>query len=162
FCGGLCTVFFSACLSPPPPPPPPSFPRRGGGRGPPRGGAWGGGGPPPAAGGVASGRGWAIARRYAALAAPSRSCGRPAVGFARYRVRDDWSGGIATNTVEVIDLYALHDDVEAALWQFVVDIDLVASVKAFGRPVDDPIRWRLADPRRLQIFQITDHLWVRV
>src|SRR5439155_6484725 len=33
---------------------------------------------------------------------------------------------------------------------------------ALGRPVDDPVRWRLADPRRLQVTEITDHLWVRV
>ncbi|MEX1008815.1 MAG: GNAT family N-acetyltransferase [Acidimicrobiia bacterium] len=83
-------------------------------------------------------------------------------GFARYRIKDDWSGGIAANTLEVIDLYALDDEVEAALWQFLIDIDLVANVKAFGRPVDDPIRWRLADPRRMQITEVTDHLWLRV
>ena len=83
-------------------------------------------------------------------------------GFARYRIQDDWSGGIAANTLEVLDLYALDDDVEAALWQFLVDIDLVANVKGLVRPFDEPLRWRLADPRRLQIHQVTDHLWVRV
>jgi predicted acetyltransferase len=83
-------------------------------------------------------------------------------GFARYRIREDWSGGIAAHTLEVLDLYALDDEVEAALWQFLVDIDLVANVKAFGRPVDEPIRWRLADPRRMQITEVTDHLWVRI
>jgi len=83
-------------------------------------------------------------------------------GFARYRVKDDWSGGIAANTLEVLDLYALDDEVEAALWQFLVEIDLVANVKAFGRPIDEPLRWRLADPRRMQIAEVTDHLWVRV
>jgi predicted acetyltransferase len=83
-------------------------------------------------------------------------------GFARYRIKDDWSGGIARNTLEVLDLYALDDEVEAALWQFLVDIDLVAAVKANGRPFDEPLRWRLADPRRLQITEVTDHLWVRL
>jgi predicted acetyltransferase len=83
-------------------------------------------------------------------------------GFARYRIKDEWPGGIAANTLEVLDLYGLDDDVEAALWQFLVEIDLVANVKGIGRPVDEPLRWRLADPRRLQITQVTDHLWVRV
>ena len=72
-------------------------------------------------------------------------------GFARYRINDAWPGGIAANTLEVLDLYGLDDEVEAALWQFLVDIDLVANVKGIGRPIDDPLRWRLADPRRLQI-----------
>jgi predicted acetyltransferase len=83
-------------------------------------------------------------------------------GFARYRVRDDWSGGIAKNSVEVADLHALDFDVEAALWQFLVDIDLVATVKSDGRPLDDPVRWRLANPRRMQVSQVTDGIWVRV
>lgn len=83
-------------------------------------------------------------------------------GFARYRIKDDWPGGIAANTLEVLDLYGLDDEVEAALWEYLVDIDLVAYVKGHGRPIDEPLRWRLADPRRLQISEVTDHLWVRV
>jgi predicted acetyltransferase len=83
-------------------------------------------------------------------------------GFARYRIREDWSGGIAAHTLEVLDLYARDDEVEASLWQFIVDVDLVAYVKGVGRPLDDPIRFRLADPRRVRINEVTDHLWVRV
>lgn len=83
-------------------------------------------------------------------------------GFALYRIRDDWPGGIAANTVEVLDLYALDPESEAALWQFLVDIDLVAYVKGVGRPMDESLRWRIADPRRLQINRVTDHLWVRI
>jgi predicted acetyltransferase len=83
-------------------------------------------------------------------------------GFARYRVQEDWSNGIATHTIEVDDLYALDDEVDAALWQFLLDIDLVATIKARSRPVDEPLRFRLADPRRLVTTQVTDHLWVRV
>ena len=82
-------------------------------------------------------------------------CTNPTTGTPtaspRYRIKDEWPGGIAANTLEVLDLYALDDEVEAALWQFLVDIDLVANVKGIGRPIDEPLRWRLADPRRLQI-----------
>jgi predicted acetyltransferase len=83
-------------------------------------------------------------------------------GFARYRVKDDWPGGIAANTVEVDDLFALDPEVETGLWQFLVDIDLVATVRGINRPMDESVRWRLASPRRLQVDQVTDHLWVRV
>ncbi len=83
-------------------------------------------------------------------------------GFARYRIKNDWPGGIAANTLDVLDLYALDHDSETALWQFLVDIDLVAHVRGFGRPMDESLRWRLADPRRLQVYRVTDHLWVRV
>ena len=33
---------------------------------------------------------------------------------------------------------------------------------AWDRPVDDPMRWRLADARRMQVKRVGDHLWVRV
>ena len=39
--------------------------------------------------------------------------------------------------LEVLDLYALDDEVEAALWEYLVDIDLVANVKGIGRPIDE-------------------------
>jgi predicted acetyltransferase len=83
-------------------------------------------------------------------------------GYARYRVQEDWSNGIAAHTIEVRDLCALDDEIDAAMWQFLLDIDLVANIKAQSRPVDEPLRFRLADPRRLATTQVTDHLWVRV
>ncbi|HEY7106223.1 MAG TPA: GNAT family N-acetyltransferase [Acidimicrobiia bacterium] len=83
-------------------------------------------------------------------------------GFARYAVREDWSDGIAQHMLEVIDLYALDDEVEAALWQFLLDIDLVARITAHRRPLDEPLRWRLEDPRRMVTGTVIDHLWVRV
>jgi predicted acetyltransferase len=83
-------------------------------------------------------------------------------GFVRYRVREDWSDGIAQHILEVEDLYALDDDVDAALWQFLLDIDLVAEIRARRRPLDEPLRWRLEDPRRLRTEAVVDHLWVRI
>jgi predicted acetyltransferase len=83
-------------------------------------------------------------------------------GFVRYRIREDWSDGIAQHTLDVEDLYALDDEVDAALWQFLLDIDLVAEIQARRRPLDEPLRWRLADPRRMRTAGVIDHLWVRV
>ena len=33
---------------------------------------------------------------------------------------------------------------------------------AVDRPVDDPLRWRLEDARRLRVRQLRDHLWIRI
>ncbi len=52
--------------------------------------------------------------------------------------------------------------VEAALWRFVLDLDLVGTVNVIRRPVDEPIRWRLADPRQLLTIGIEDRLYVRI
>ena len=43
-----------------------------------------------------------------------------------------------------------------------LDIDLVEEVTASVRPLDEPLRWRLADPRRLRTTSITDCLWARL
>ena len=32
----------------------------------------------------------------------------------------------------------------------------------FDRPDDEPVRWRLADPRRLRITEVGDQLWLRL
>ena len=82
--------------------------------------------------------------------------------FARYAVKADWPHGQPANTLRVFELHAASSDGEAALWEYLVNVDLVATVKADDRPIDEPVRWRLADPRRVQVTQLTDHLWVRV
>lgn len=82
--------------------------------------------------------------------------------FARYSVKEDWPHGQAKNVLRVMELHASSSEAEAALWQYLLGVDLVATVRADDRPVDEPLRWRLDDPRRLQVNQLTDHLWVRI
>ena len=62
----------------------------------------------------------------------------------------------------MIEIQAIDAEAEAAMWTYLFGIDLVGTVQAVDRPVDDPLRWRLPDPRRLRIRQLRDHLWVRV
>lgn len=62
----------------------------------------------------------------------------------------------------VHELHAVDDEVEAALWQFVLDVDLVREVRARRRPADERLPWRLADPRRLVVEHEVDDLYVRV
>jgi predicted acetyltransferase len=53
-------------------------------------------------------------------------------------------------------------EVEAGLWRFVLDLDLIGEVRVQRGPVDEPIRWRLADPRQLRTTAIEDRLYVRI
>jgi predicted acetyltransferase len=62
----------------------------------------------------------------------------------------------------LVDLLAETPAVEAALWRFILDLDLSREVVALRRPVDDPIRHRLVDPRALRATRITDALWLRI
>ena len=74
-------------------------------------------------------------------------------GYARYRTRGD--------TVTVQELMAVTRDAGAALWRFCFDTDLVSRAEAERRPLDDPLPWLLADPRRLH-RGARDGLWLRL
>ena len=82
--------------------------------------------------------------------------------FVRYVLDAAWLDGVANSTLRVKELQAVDADAEAAVWAYLFGIDLVATIIAVDRPVDDPLRWRLADARRLRVRELRDHLWVRV
>jgi predicted acetyltransferase len=83
-------------------------------------------------------------------------------GWVGYRVESRWPGGLAANIIKVRDLIGLTPEAEAGLWRYVLDLDLAGTIKLVDRPVDDPVRWRLADPRRLRVTEVGDQLWVRL
>ncbi len=87
--------------------------------------------------------------------------GRPDA-FARYALDQHWPDGVPSHTLRVIEIQAVDAAAEAALWNYLFGIDLVGTVQAGDRPVDDQLRWRLPDPRRLRVRELRDHLWVRV
>ena len=64
-------------------------------------------------------------------------------------------------TLVVNELMAATNEANAALWRFCFDLDLYNSTEALKRPVDDPLPWMLANPRRLQ-RSTSDGLWVRL
>jgi predicted acetyltransferase len=82
-------------------------------------------------------------------------------GYALYRSTEKWDRGHPEGSVDVRELEAASGDVEAALWRFLCDIDLRTRVIAYPRPVDDPLPWRLTQPRRAWVTWASDLLWVR-
>jgi predicted acetyltransferase len=76
-------------------------------------------------------------------------------GYVRYRAHDP-------DRISVEELRGVTADIEAGLWRFILDIDLVATVTAHRRPVDEPVRWRLADPRQLRAVSVEDRLFMRL
>ena len=82
-------------------------------------------------------------------------------GYATYRLHEKWDGA-PDYTCEVVELVALADDTRRALLAVLLDIDLVGRVRFGHAPVDDPLRWSLADPRRVRTTGTVDMLWVRV
>lgn len=83
-------------------------------------------------------------------------------GFARYRVRDDWTDRLPNATVSVQDLQAVDGPAYVALWDHLLGLDLVSTVEAWNRPVDEPLPWLLTDPRRAVLVAANDFIWSRL
>ncbi|SDO14909.1 GNAT family N-acetyltransferase [Geodermatophilus sp. DSM 45219] len=83
-------------------------------------------------------------------------------GYAAYRVRSAWTDdGQPDGTVVVEEVRALTTPAYAALWQFLLSLDLVRTMRAPTASPDDPLRLLLAEPRALR-SQPFDALWVRL
>ena len=74
-------------------------------------------------------------------------------GYVTYRIR--------RSTLVVRELMAVTNSAYASLWRYCFDIDLRTETVARDRPVDDPIHWILADPRKLS-RALRDGVWLRL
>ena len=81
-------------------------------------------------------------------------------GFAVYQLVEDETD-FADHTLKLHTLVAATTDAYAGLWRFVLEMDLVSTVTAHLRPVDEPLRWMIDDFRAVHVDEL-DHLWVRV
>ncbi len=86
--------------------------------------------------------------------------GRP-LGYARYRVRQEQEAGSPNGTLLVLELMPATDAACTALWSYLFGVDLIVTIEAYQRPVDEPLPWMLADPRRL-LRRPWDSLWLRI
>lgn len=58
-------------------------------------------------------------------------------------------------------LIAATADAYAALWRYLLEVDLVSVVSAGLRSADEAVLWQLSDPRAADV-RIYDHLWLRI
>ncbi|HEV3096092.1 MAG TPA: GNAT family N-acetyltransferase [Candidatus Dormibacteraeota bacterium] len=82
-------------------------------------------------------------------------------GFALYRIKMDWEPSGPNGTLRLEMLIAETAEAYAALWRHVLEVDLMARVTAEMRPVDEPLRFLLADSRQPKT-RIEDGLWLRL
>lgn len=82
-------------------------------------------------------------------------------GFALYRIKMDWDPAGPTGALTLESLIAANSEAYAALWRHVLEVDLIARVTAQMRPVDEPLRFLLADSRQPKT-RIEDGLWLRL
>ncbi|MEV7395729.1 GNAT family N-acetyltransferase [Aeromicrobium sp. NPDC092404] len=81
-------------------------------------------------------------------------------GFASYKLTAN-DRDFTQHRLDLLHLVTATDDAYAALWRFVLEMDLVSEVRAHLRPVDEPVRWMVSDFRAVQVAEL-DHLWIRI
>ena len=86
--------------------------------------------------------------------------GEPA-GYALYRMFPKFEQGSAAGHADVIEAVADGPVATRELWRILLDMDWVATLKAFLLPVDHPLVHQLDYPRRMQM-RVGDGLWVRL
>ena len=74
-------------------------------------------------------------------------------GYVRYTING--------RVLHILELVSSTFEGYSALWRFCLDMDLVDTIEAAHRPVDEELRWMLADPRRL-ISSSEDRSWLRL
>ncbi|GAA2098182.1 GNAT family N-acetyltransferase [Streptomyces albiaxialis] len=85
--------------------------------------------------------------------------GEPVAGYAIYRTK---SGDDAPGLVRLDDLEADSPQAAAALWRYLASIDLTGTVRAWGRPVDDPLLLFAGDRDQVRVTSEFPALWVRL
>jgi predicted acetyltransferase len=84
-------------------------------------------------------------------------------GYAVFTSAERWDedAGLPEGVLEVSEAIAADPAATAALWGNLLSQDLVSEFHARMRPVDDPLLYLLADPRRVRSL-VSDGLWIRL
>jgi predicted acetyltransferase len=82
-------------------------------------------------------------------------------GYALYSGVDTWTDSLPDNVLKVRELMAADPAAGATLCTDLLSRDLTSEFRMSRRPVDDPLLYHLADPRRTRP-QLIDALWVRI
>jgi predicted acetyltransferase len=96
-------------------------------------------------------KGWVAVHRDAAGEAD---------GFARYTADQKWEHRQPRSVIKVQDFVALNDGAYDALWRFLADLDLVATIRAERRSPYERLPWLLTNRRAIEPDDIGDGLWV--
>ncbi|MGD0254247.1 MAG: GNAT family N-acetyltransferase [Acidimicrobiales bacterium] len=84
-------------------------------------------------------------------------------GYLLYQAEPKWDGmGRAQGTLTVDELVSVTPAAYRRLWQFCCGVDLVTTVQAADRPVEEPLAWLLYDGRAVHQSARFDFVWVRI
>jgi len=85
-----------------------------------------------------------------------------AQGYVIYDTTEFWSDGLPRGEIHLRQLVAATPEAHRELWRFMSEVDLVGTIRAAHRPVDEPLSYYLVDGRSVRVRARADHLWVRL
>jgi len=83
-------------------------------------------------------------------------------GYLRYRADPKWDDMRGQGVVTVEEMVSVTPAAYHRLWQYCCEIDLVSSVRAPDRSVEEALVWLMTDGRAVRQTSRFDFLWVRV
>jgi predicted acetyltransferase len=83
-------------------------------------------------------------------------------GYACYRVRTNWNLGLPSHDATLLELVASTPEAHVALWQTLLDTDLVGTITRSRMPLDDPLPYLLTNQRAVTTTALNDGIWVNV
>jgi len=83
-------------------------------------------------------------------------------GYARYRAEGKWERRQPRTVIKLNELHALTGEAYAALWRFLAETDLVATIVAEGRSPSERLPWLLTNHRAAVPSDVGEGLWVRL
>ena len=86
--------------------------------------------------------------------------GQPAA-YALYRLGMEWNDWLPEGTLQVDEALGISPVATREIWRYLFGVDLVKTIEAGLLPVDHPLLFMLAEPRRLRMKQ-NDALWLRL
>jgi len=82
-------------------------------------------------------------------------------GYAIYAQKSDWTEFVSNGQIRVREVVTTTDRAHTGLWSFLTSMDLFPRIRFWNLPIDDPLWWKLAEPRLVQRRR-TDALWIRI
>lgn len=84
-------------------------------------------------------------------------------GYAIWTVEPDWANGHPRHLLNLKELVAVTPEAHLALWNVVLSIDLVGTIRSHRTvAADDPLPYLLTDQRAVRTIEANDWLWLKV
>jgi predicted acetyltransferase len=81
--------------------------------------------------------------------------------YALYRLHMSFEAGLPSGHTNVIEAIGTTPPATRGIWRFLLDVDWMESIRGSLLPIDHPLFFLVAEPRRLG-FRVFDGLWVRL